>query len=239
MSAQIEMLSFSDRDKLVTELVHTIEVLLSTGITQNGRATLAVSGGSTPVQLFECLSLSDIAWQSIDIILVDERWVEPGDPDSNENLVRMHLLKNRAAKASFTGMKNSARTASEGEAECAADLQKIQRPFDVLILGLGGDGHTASFFPGAVKLPQATDMESGKICVSIVPVTAPHERMTLTLPVILESKRIFLHITGQNKKDVLEKACAAGPSEEMPIRFILRPQEHTKAHGQLSVYWAQ
>jgi len=111
--------------------------------------------------------------------------------------VRTHLLQRKAEAAAFTGMWNAAETASEGEGECARQLEKIRRPFDVLILGMGGDGHTASLFPGAVKLAQATDMNSGKICMGIAPVTAPHERMTLTLPAILDSKQIFLHITGQ------------------------------------------
>ena len=240
MKLPLNILSFSDRDKLTSELATTITDLLSAGISQNDRASLAVSGGSTPVQLFETLSNIDIPWQKVDISLVDERWVSPDDPDSNEHLVRTHLLQNRAAAASFTGMKNAANTASEGEAECSRQLMKTHRPFDVLILGMGGDGHTASLFPGASKLPQATDMNSRIMCMGIAPVTAPHERMTLTLPVILESKHIFLHITGQNKKDVLEKALGAGPKEEMPIRFILRNQiQKQNKTLNFSVYWSQ
>ncbi|MEA3468890.1 MAG: 6-phosphogluconolactonase [Thermodesulfobacteriota bacterium] len=238
MTDPINFHSFSDQDTLTSELATTITALLSDGIAQNGRASLAVSGGSTPVKLFERLSHIDLPWQHVDILLVDERWVAPDDPDSNEHLVSTHLLQNMAAVASFTGMKNSAVTASEGEAECARQLQKIHRPFDVLILGMGGDGHTASLFPGAVKLARATDMNSGKICMGIAPVTAPHERMTLTLPAILDSKHIFLHITGQNKKDVLQQALAHGPAEEMPIRFIL--QHHAQEQkSNFSIYWAQ
>jgi len=200
----ISINNFTDRTSLVNELSDRIGSLLTAGITDNGQASLAVSGGSTPVELFEQLSGLDIPWQDVVITLVDERWVDPSDPDSNENLVRTHLLQNNAAAAKFRGMKNSAATASEGETACAEVLQKIHRPFDVLILGMGGDGHTASLFPGAVKLSQATDMHSGEICIGIAPVTAPHERMTLTLPEILASRQIFLHITGQDKRDVLE-----------------------------------
>ncbi len=238
MTYPVDLHSFPDRDSLTNELAATITTLLNQGISRNGRASLAVSGGSTPVQLFECLSNIDLPWQNIDISLVDERWVVPIDPDSNEHLVKTHLLQNRAKAANFTGMWNSAKTASEGEDKCNAQLQKIHRPFDVLLLGMGGDGHTASLFPGAARLSQATDMNSGKVCMGIAPVTAPHERMTLTLPVILESKQIFLHITGQNKKDVLEKALAAGPVEEMPIRFILQNQLQ-KQKMNLSIYWSQ
>lgn len=235
MKLTVDFQSFPDRDILSSDLADTIASLLRNGISQNGRASLAVSGGSTPVQLFKKLSVIDIPWQKIDICLVDERWVAPTEDDSNENLVRTHLLQNRAAAAHFRGMKNAAATASAGEAECAEQLQKLHRPFDVLILGMGGDGHTASLFPGAVKLPLATDMHSGKICLGISPVTAPHERMTLTLPEILGSKQIFLHITGQEKKNVLEQALGAGAKEEMPIRYILEQSHKDTLH----IYWAE
>lgn len=215
---------FSDRKGLVVNLAGRIGALLSNGIQNNGKASLAVSGGSTPIELFQTLSNLDISWQQVVINLVDERWVAPSEPDSNEHLVRTHLLKNKAAAALFIGMKNSASTASAGEAECEQQLQKVPRPFDVLILGMGNDGHTASLFPGAEKLAPATDMDSRKSCIGIAPLTAPHERMTLTLPAILDSRQIFLHITGQKKYDVLQKALTEGPSVEMPIRYILRQQ---------------
>ena len=229
----IDLKKFRDRPELVTSLANRIGSLLTAGITANGQASLAVSGGSTPVDLFEQLSGLDIPWQDVVITLVDERWVEPAADDSNEHLVRTHLLKNRAAAATFIGMKNSAATAGAGETECEQQLQKVPRPFDVLILGMGNDGHTASLFPGAGKLAMATDMESGRTCMSIAPLTVPHERMTLTLPAILDSRQIILHITGREKNDILQKARAGGQSEEMPIRFILRQQTIP-----LSVYWA-
>ncbi len=235
INASMDFHSFSNRDELCADLADGISSLLSDGIVQKGRASLAVSGGSTPVQLFKRLSLIDISWNKVDVFLVDERWVDPSDPDSNENLVRTHLLQNNAAAAKFRGMKNSAATASEGEAACAEELQKIHRPFDVLILGMGGDGHTASLFPGAAKLSRATDMHSGEICMGIAPVTAPHERMTLTLPEILASKQIFLHITGQDKRDVLERALGSGAVEEMPIRYILQQSQKETFH----IYWAE
>jgi 6-phosphogluconolactonase len=229
----INIKEFSDRSSLVEEFSQQIGELLSRGIITSGRASIALSGGSTPVALFERLSLLDIPWKDVDIILVDARWVEATDDDSNERLVRQHLLRNKAAAASFSGMKNSAITAGDGEKECEQQLLNISRPFDVLILGMGGDGHTASLFPGAEKLAVATAMDSGRTCIGLAPLTAPHERMSLTLPVILDSRQLFLHIVGQEKKDVLNKALNDGPSQDMPIRFVLRQQSTP-----LSVYWA-
>ena len=207
--------------------------MLTSGIQRKGRASLVVSGGSTPVELFERLSGEDVSWRKVVVTLVDERWVKTSATDSNEHLVRTHLLRDKAAAAIFVGMKNLAETAGAGEAECEQQLQLVPRPFDALILGMGSDGHTAFLFPGADKLARATDMDSGRICMSIVPPAAPHERMTLTLPAILDSGQVYLHITGQEKKDVLQTALAEGPVEEMPIRFILR-QRITP----VSVFWA-
>ena len=229
----MNLLTFPDRKNLVIDLAERIGEQLTAGIVDNGRASLAVSGGSTPVELFEQLSQMNLSWQDIVITLVDERWVEPTENDSNEHLVRNHLLKDRALAATFIGMKNSAATASAGEKECEQKLREVPRPFDVLILGMGNDGHSASLFPGAEKLVAATDMKSGIVCMGIAPLSAPHERMTLTLPAILDSRQIFLHITGQEKNDVLQKAQADGSIEKMPIRYILRQQTTPVA-----VYWA-
>lgn len=224
---------FPDRKSLVEALAGQVGELLGKGIVDNGRASLALSGGSTPVPLFERLSRLDIPWQDVVVTLVDERWVAVTEADSNERLVRSHLLQNRAAAATFIGMKNRAASASEGERECEQQLQNISRPFDVLILGMGGDGHTASLFPWAEKLGAATAMDSDRSCMGLASLTAPHERMSLTLPVILDSRQLYLHIVGQDKKDVLDQAMRNGPVEEMPIRFILKQQSTP-----LTVYWA-
>lgn len=224
---------FPDRDTLVNDLAQRIGQMLAQGVKDNGRASLAVSGGSTPVNLFERLSTLDIPWLNVVVTLVDERWVAPTVSDSNENLVRTHLLRNRAVAAAFVGMKNSAKTAREGETGCEAQMGKVPRPFDVLILGMGNDGHTASLFPYATRLDEATKMNSGRFCMGITPLTVPHERMTLTLPAILDSKQIFLHLVGQEKKEVFQAAQDDGPSEKMPIRFVLREQK-----SPVDVYWA-
>jgi 6-phosphogluconolactonase len=229
----MEIRTFSDRQTLVNELAEQIVAGLRTDIAQQGRASLAVSGGSTPLPLFERLAELELPWQQVVITLVDERWVAQSSPDSNEQLVLKHLLQRQAAAATFIGLKTAASTAEEGVAECEGRLQEIPRPFTTVILGMGNDGHTASLFPCAAQLAQAADMNCGQRCIALRPQTAPYERMSLTLPAILETRKLILHITGQDKKAVLERALAAGPPEEMPIRFILRQQTVPVA-----VYWA-
>ncbi|HHB75008.1 MAG TPA: 6-phosphogluconolactonase [Desulfobulbus sp.] len=214
-----------DRQQLALQLAGHIGKLLCSAVAAKGSASMAVSGGSTPGPLFKRLSELDIPWEYVVITLVDERWVDVEDKDSNEHLVRTHLLQNRAARATFIGMKNEAPTAIAGEQECEQRLRQVPRPLDLVILGMGNDGHTASLFPASQQLAAATAMDSGKICMAITPSTLSHARMTLTLPEILAAKQIFLHIVGAEKQRVLNQALAAGPPEAMPIRCILRQEQ--------------
>ncbi|NIA05742.1 MAG: 6-phosphogluconolactonase [Proteobacteria bacterium] len=233
MKPTLDFHSFADPDELAGHLAARVADLLRQAIKARGRATLVVSGGSTPKPLFRALARQALDWGRVTVTLADERWVDTTAPDSNEGLLRRYLLRDQAGAVKVVGLKNKAVTAKEGEEECAQRLAGLPRPFDVVILGMGGDGHTASFFPGARRLPEALDMKSGRDCLAISPPEAPHERMTLTLPVLLDSRRIILHITGPAKKKVLERALADGPATEMPIRAILRQQQTP-----LSVYWA-
>jgi len=228
----MQLHTFPDQQTLVSGLAEHLAAALRADIAERGRASLAVSGGSTPVPLFERLSGLDIPWRNVLITLADERWVDAASPDSNEALVRRHLLKNRAAAATFTGLKTAAATAAAGAADCEARLHRLPRPFTAVILGMGNDGHTASLFPCAPQLAEAADMGCGSSCAALRPQTAPHERMSLTLPALLDAREVILHITGPEKKTVLERALDAGPPEEMPIRFVLRQQTVPVA-----VYW--
>lgn len=228
-----ELLEFPSANLLVEALATRVGKLLSEGIGKRGQAGLLVSGGSTPVPLFARLADMVLPWDRVMISLVDERWVDEQSPDSNENLVRRHLLQHRAAAARFIPMKTADTTAGQGEKKCAAALTAIPRPWDCLILGMGNDGHTASLFPGAARLEAAIDPHGGRICIAIQPPAAPYERMTLTLPAILDSRQLFLHVEGEAKKKVLARAMEAGDPREMPIRSILR-QKTTP----LAIYWA-
>ena len=218
---------------LITEITARIADSLTAAIHKRGSASLAVSGGTTPVPMFAALSRVALDWDKVVVFPVDERWVDVSAKDSNENLVRTHLLQNKAAAATFIGMKTADRTASAGERECAERLRRIATPYDVMVLGMGGDGHTASLFPGTAKLAAAADMSSGRICMAISSATAAHERMTLTLPTILNAREIIIHISGAEKLKVYEKAISAGPVEEMPIRYVLRQEKVP-----VRVFWA-
>jgi len=223
----------ADKEALAIELAGHIALLLESGLLRKGAASLVVSGGSTPVPLFDALAGKDLSWEKVLVTVADERWVAVTTKDSNEFLVRRHLLRDRAADAGFIGLKTEAPTAGEGETACAERLGRVPTPFDVVVLGMGKDGHTASLFPGALRLSQALDKACDRRCMAISPPGAPFERMTLTVPVLLNSRQIIVHITGAEKRRVLEEALGEGPVQEMPIRAILR-----QSAVPVSVWWA-
>ena len=224
---------FADQQALCQKLSQRICAAIQKAIAARGKASLVVSGGSTPVPLFAALSKISMEWDRVFITLADERWVEVSDKDSNEASVREHLLRNQATDAHFHGLKNSHASAVDGEKECEEQLALLPTPFDIIILGMGPDGHTASLFPGAARLSDALDMGSGRLCMAMTPVTAPHDRMTLTLPALLDSRQIYLHLSGKKKRDVYERALGGDSVEEMPIRAVLGQDKVP-----VDVYWA-
>lgn len=194
---------------------------LETDISLHGRATAVVSGGRTPIGFFQQLAKQDIAWDRVSITLADERWVDASHSDSNERLVRENLLIHRATDASFISLKNKAISAQEGQKELATRLKQVGK-FSAVVLGMGNDGHTASLFPGMTNLVTGLDMESGLDCLATSPDTAPHERITLTLPRLLRSTIMFLHLTGTSKLQMLEEVLEGRDIYEFPIRSVLQ-----------------
>ena len=194
---------------------------LETDISLHGRATAVVSGGRTPIGFFQQLAKQDIAWDRVSITLADERWVDASHSDSNERLVRENLLIHRATDASFISLKNKAMSAQEGQKELATRLKQVGK-FSAVVLGMGNDGHTASLFPGMTNLVSGLDMESGLDCLATSPDTAPHERITLTLPRLLRSTIIFLQLTGTSKLQMLEEVLEGRDIYEFPIRSVLQ-----------------
>ena len=223
---------FADQQALCHKLSQLICAALQKAVAAREKASLVVSGGSTPVPLFAALSEMSMEWDRVFITLADERWVEASDRDSNEASVRKHLLRNQAEGAHFHGLKNSHASAGDGEKECGKKLARLPMPFDIVILGMGPDGHTASLFPKAARLGDALDMGSGRLCMAMTPVTAPHDRMTLTLPALLDSRQIFLHLSGKEKRDVYERALGGDSVEEMPVRAVLNQDKVP-----VDVYW--
>lgn len=190
------------------------------------RASLAVSGGRTPIQLFEQLSPLPLSWQQIDITLIDERCVPADHTDSNAGLVQRHLLQQHAQQARFLPLYQQ----EESTEALNQRLSQLHWPLDVAILGMGNDGHTASLFPAAAELEAGLDPAQSQLCLSLTPPSAPHRRLTLSRRAISASKTLILHLQGDDKLATLEQALAGDDIRAMPIRaFLALPQLH--------IYW--
>ncbi|MDR3434466.1 MAG: 6-phosphogluconolactonase [Rouxiella aceris] len=223
---------FSGTAVLNQNLAGKIADALREAIALRGQASLIVSGGRTPLELFRYLARQQLDWGRVMITLSDERWVASDNGSSNEKMVRNSLLQGEVAKATFIALKNQAGSASAGQAAIEHALSTLPLPADVTLLGMGDDGHIASLFSGSANLALALDLHSGKRCMAITPLTAPLERITLTLPVLLNSQRIYLLLAGENKREVYDRAVKGTDQNEMPVRAILNQQQTP-----VEVYW--
>ncbi|MBX2826328.1 MAG: 6-phosphogluconolactonase, partial [Gammaproteobacteria bacterium] len=190
---------------LAEKLATDVAAMLAAGIRDRGRATIAVSGGSTPLPFFQALSRKPLDWSSVTVTLADERWVDPDHADSNERLVRQELLVAEASAATLLGLYQPIDEPEDALSSLDAQLRSLL-PFDVVILGMGDDGHTASLFPGADGLQDALDLQRDVYCAAMVPGTAKHKRMSLTLKALVATQHLLVHITGETKRSVLEYA---------------------------------
>jgi 6-phosphogluconolactonase len=221
--------TFDSREKLDADLAQQLASSLRQDIRVRGEASFAVSGGSTPKGMFQQLSRCELDWNKVDVFLVDERWVAPDSPDSNERLVRENLIQNQAASARLCSFKTSDVDPEDGIPELTERLEAIARPFSAVVLGMGGDGHTASWFPQAVNLKELLDPDGTSKIAATHPVTAPHQRITLTFPAVVRSQNIIIHVAGDEKKTVLEGAVAA----RFPIAAILE-----QTITPVTIWWA-
>lgn len=223
--------TFESKERLVEILATRIINNLSFAIETKGSATLALSGGSTPKKLLNALSERELAWESVTITLVDERWVESSSSASNEKLICDTLLQNRASRAKFVALKNSAPTAKEGVEALSKRLSLIKQ-LDVVVLGMGVDAHTASFFPQTQELQEALTTEA--LCCATFAPTEPKERITLSRSFLLHSKNLILHIEGAEKKALYEKATKSDKITLMPIIAMMKQPQPI-----LEVYYAE
>ena len=228
-----DMHKFETRETLEAELAKQIVSLLERGIATKGVGSLVVSGGRTPAGLFKRLSVMDLDWSKVIVTLADERWVPDTHADSNAKSVKENLLQNKASSARFIPHVNHSDTPHQGVSELVSELSDLPDQLDAVILGMGEDGHTASFFPEAPELAEAIDPEGTQACLGVTPPVAPHLRMTLSLPRLLASEQIFLHLCGDGKLPVLDEAMGEGATEAMPVRAVLRQSETPVA-----IYWA-
>ncbi|MCP2040266.1 6-phosphogluconolactonase [Neisseria sp. HSC-16F19] len=226
--------AYADAAAQAHGLALAVAALLRHHIARRGTAVLAVSGGRSPLPFFEALSQQSLPWDKVTVTLVDERWVAADDAACNGALVRGHLLQNHARAARWLPL-----LAEDTPADFFRQPEHITQSLeqalaayvqpDVVVLGMGEDGHTASLFPQAPQLAAALAADAAPL-VHTTPVTAPHERIGMSAAAIAAAADVLLSIGGAAKQAVLQQALAA-PSTAMPVGLVLgAPSVHAHIH---------
>jgi len=221
------LLTYPSRDDASAALADEIREILNDALAARGRATLVVSGGSSPVAFFHQLRRLPLSWERITIVPSDERVVPLSDPDRNEAMIRRELLEGAAAAASLRGL-----LPESGSTANLTQLAEALPPFfDAVVLGMGTDGHTASLFPGSPQLESAL-RSAEPLALLDVPQLGT-QRVTLTPSALLSTRRINLLIFGQEKRSIYESASAGDNVAEFPVRSVLR-----QTRVPVRVFWA-
>jgi len=211
---------FASAELLRRALVEEVCARLKSALQQRSRARLIVSGGNTPLPLFRKLRDIDLPWGRVEMTGAAERLVPTDHKRSNEGLVRAELLQSAATAATFVPLQQ------------LPQLWRDDPLADVCLLGMGGDGHTASLFPDAPELDLALSADA-PLLQEMNPPSQPEPRLTLTLLALQRCEQLLLHIQGQDKLDVLQRAQEEGSVTELPVRALLR-----QTRTALAIYWA-
>ncbi|KZN31707.1 hypothetical protein N474_02250 [Pseudoalteromonas luteoviolacea CPMOR-2] len=226
---------FDSKDEMTEHLASLLEDTLNAALNKDGQASMLVSGGSSPAPAYKRLSNLNLDWNKVTVAMVDERWVEPTHEKSNEAFINSTLLQNNALNANFVTMKNIAESAMQGQDAVESKYQSLKQPFDVTILGMGPDGHTASLFPNADGLESALETEQLVCAINAIQseVTGSiTERMSLSLAGIANTQHAILLISGDAKRKIYEEAKKPGSELDIPLRAVLGLSDLN-----LSVFW--
>ena len=224
---------FETRKELTQVVGDRIGEILKNACTEHGNTTFIASGGNSPKEVYQHLHQLDLPWQDITVTLSDERWVSDNDPNSNEAMIRRELLINSASAAKFISLYSKDKSIESAVDEIETRLKTLTFPSACALLGMGLDGHIASLFPNADNLASAIDVNSTQLCC---PITAPgleQKRITLTAPVLLNTRHIILLIMGDEKRSIYEKAKHATDRLIMPVRVLLHQYRIP-----VEVYWS-
>ncbi len=221
---------FQDKNELYQKTAHFCASKLKQALQQNKKASFIVPGGTTPAPVFNLLSKTELDWGNITVAPSDERWLENNHDNSNEKLIHKMLLINQASSAHFIAMKSEHKTATDAEQPCSERYQQMPSPYNVILLGMGPDGHFASLFPSSAPIEQALDTHGKKICIAInatgCKVAGEYtERMSMTLAAFLNSRHIILLFTGEQKLAVFEKAKQMNDRHQLPICALIHQNQ--------------
>lgn len=229
---RISLIRHDDADAWVAGIAEEMASILGHEIGKRGHARMLLSGGTTPAPVYEALALLALEWNKVEVGLVDERWLSPQDPDSNAYLVR-HSLLDRAEGAQFVPLVRQGKSLSD----CVHDANlhaTHAAPPCLAVLGMGGDGHTASLFPGSIDLPKALASQQPYAALDATGCPGANTwplRITLTPLGLEQCETRLLLLRGKQKLDMLEAALAGEDPNEYPIRVaIQQPGAHLRVH---------
>jgi len=208
------IISFESKALLEVDLAERIADILRSEIEKKGTATLLLSGGSTPKNLYQKLGEIDLDWSNVHVGLVDERFVPQESPFSNETLILESLMQNKANLAQFHPMVIDSIDYTGNLKLAIAENAVFENP-DVVVLGMGDDGHTASLFPNDDCSDEATI--SSSLMANTTSPNEPSQRITFCGPILQKGKHLFLMITGGKKLEVLRES----KEKNYPIHHFL------------------
>ncbi|MGB3245537.1 MAG: 6-phosphogluconolactonase [Sulfitobacter sp.] len=214
----MNIIQYNDREMLAINVANALAGELENALLVHDVISFAVPGGTTPGPVFDLLSATDLDWGRIRVMLTDERWVDVDHEMSNTRLIKERLLTGKAGAAQFVPFYRAGQSAAAGSAEVSAILKGLF-PLSVLMLGMGGDMHTASLFPGAQGVAEAFADDAPLLCPIKVP-DQDIERVTLPAHVLEGALAKHLVIFGDDKRAALERAQNL-PPQEAPIGAVL------------------
>lgn len=226
MTTEIEWWDYDDADEMAAAVAGDVQFIIESAIDARGAAVVALAGGKTPLPIYEKLAAAKLDWKRVTIVPGDDRLVPLGDPLSNVTAIGKVFIPKGARVIPLI----SATVADYKAAGRAADaiLQDLHWPLDLCLLGVGGDGHCASIFPGpdfdeALNGPR--DRRATGVMPDPLPPEAPVARVTLSKAAIVSARALMIAVTGQAKRDVLEQAIEQGASSNYPVGRVLADVE--------------
>ena len=231
---EIEWWDYDDAAELADAVAGDIQFVIESAIDARGSAVVALAGGKTPFPAYEKLAKAKLDWKRVTIVPGDERIVPLGDPLSNVTQLGKLFIPKGARVIPI--VPNHTEDYKSAGRSADALMQDLHWPLDLCLLGVGGDGHTASIFPGpdfdeALNGPKERRMLG--VMPDPLPPEAPVARVTLSRQGIATARALMIAVTGQAKRDVIEQAIEQGPSSPYPIGRVLADAELP-----VDIHWA-
>jgi 6-phosphogluconolactonase len=223
---EIEWWDYDSADEMAEAVAGDAAFIVESAIDARGAAVIALPGGKTPIAIYDKLAQAKLDWKRVTILPTDDRLVPMGDALSNVTAIAKIFLPKGVRVLPITSEAASDYKAAGRAAD--ARLQDVHWPLDLCVLGVGADGHTASIFPGP-DFDEAVNGPKERRAVGVMPGDLPSEapvaRVTLTRQAIVASRALMLAVTGQAKRDVIERAINDGPMSPYPIGRVLADVE--------------